>query len=199
MKDEYNDFLSLSKKEKLDEDYQIRSSNRNSDFLIMAPHGGSIEGGTSEIALSIAGDDFSFYLFEGIKRRNNKILHITSARFDEPQAIDMAKNCESILTIHGESSDEKVVYIGGLNSKFKKKISDSLIEAEFTVGVNENPALDGKSRSNICNYGRSRAGVQLELAHGLRHSFFTSLSPTGRKTVTPEFNRFVGAIRRALQ
>jgi phage replication-related protein YjqB (UPF0714/DUF867 family) len=51
---------------------------------VIAPHGGGIEPGTSELATAIAGDDFSLYLFEGLKSAGNGELHITSTNFDEP-------------------------------------------------------------------------------------------------------------------
>jgi phage replication-related protein YjqB (UPF0714/DUF867 family) len=44
---------------------------------VIAPDGGSIEPGTSEIALKIAGLDFSFYAFEGRRKQHNNCLHIT--------------------------------------------------------------------------------------------------------------------------
>jgi phage replication-related protein YjqB (UPF0714/DUF867 family) len=51
---------------------------------IIAPHGGKIEPGTSEIAAAIAGDDYSLYRFQGLRDRPREELHITSAKFDEP-------------------------------------------------------------------------------------------------------------------
>ena len=35
------------------------------------PHGGGIEPGTSEVADAIAGEEFSFYAFEGLKSSDN--------------------------------------------------------------------------------------------------------------------------------
>lgn len=43
------------------------SENRRAPVAIIAPHGGSIEPGTSEIAATIAGDSQSFYAFEALR------------------------------------------------------------------------------------------------------------------------------------
>ena len=47
------------------------SSNRGSLVAIIAPHGGKIEPGTSEIVRSIAAEDYNFCAFEGIKPAGN--------------------------------------------------------------------------------------------------------------------------------
>jgi phage replication-related protein YjqB (UPF0714/DUF867 family) len=44
------------------------------EFAVIAPHGGAIEPGTTEVAEAIAGDRFSFYTLEGVKTRDNKRL-----------------------------------------------------------------------------------------------------------------------------
>ena len=58
------------------------------------------------------------------------------------------------------------------------------------------PHLAGEAPGNICNRGRSGAGVQLEIAAGLRASFFRHLSPRSeREHKTEAFGRFVDAVR----
>ena len=61
----------------------------------MAPHGGGIEPGTTEIAEAVAGHEHTFYSFSGVKARGNSVLHITSSRFDEPEGIAIAKEFKS--------------------------------------------------------------------------------------------------------
>ena len=63
MEDTYKDFKSLSAVEKEGKDFQIWSNKIKSRIAIVAPHGGGIEPGTSEIAKYIAGDDFTCYSF----------------------------------------------------------------------------------------------------------------------------------------
>ena len=83
--------------------------------LILAPHAGGIEPGTSESARAIAAEDHSLYLFEGIKPAGNKDLHVTSSRFDEPQCLAMLERAGHVVTVHGERRDGKVTFVGGLD------------------------------------------------------------------------------------
>ena len=65
---------------------------------MVAPHGGLIEVGTSEIAHIIAGSEYSLFSFEGLKPYGaNRDLHITSHQFDHPDCLAMAARSESII------------------------------------------------------------------------------------------------------
>jgi phage replication-related protein YjqB (UPF0714/DUF867 family) len=66
------------------------------------------------------------------------------------------------------------------------------------VKSHRNPRLQGLDRLNICNRGKRRAGIQLELSRGLRRSFFRSFSTAGRTTRTGRFDEFVAAVRDAI-
>ena len=44
----------------------VATERQGTTCLIMAPHGGKIEKGTSELASAIAATDYSLYLFEGL-------------------------------------------------------------------------------------------------------------------------------------
>lgn len=66
MPDRYTSFVDLAANERPDIDYRIRVVDRGSEIGILAPHGGWIEPGTSEIAEAIAGSEFSFYVFESL-------------------------------------------------------------------------------------------------------------------------------------
>ena len=87
MKDKYDSFSQLAKSETKGQDYRVCLVDRDSTTAVIAPHGGGIELGTSEVAEAIAADDFSFYAFEGIKSAGNRDLHITSTQFDEPACV----------------------------------------------------------------------------------------------------------------
>jgi phage replication-related protein YjqB (UPF0714/DUF867 family) len=66
--DTYRNYAALAENEKEDTDFRVCLYPRErSTLVIVAPHGRAIEPGTSEIALAVAGDDFSCALFEGIK------------------------------------------------------------------------------------------------------------------------------------
>jgi len=49
-----------------------------SAVAILAPHGGGIEAGTSEIARAVAGSEFNLYLFEGIRPSGNSTSRATA-------------------------------------------------------------------------------------------------------------------------
>ena len=197
--DRYLNFQQLENSETEGQDFAIRYSDRESKLLILGPHAGAIEPGTSEIVLSVADNDLSFYLFEGIKNGGNGVLHITSTNFDEPQALKMVKASEKVITFHGECSNRNVVYLGGRDEEFRNHLKHSLDAAGFTTKEHENPNLQGTSANNICNRCASGVGVQLELGKGLRRNLFKSLNSIGRINPTEELEKFTNAIRHGLK
>jgi phage replication-related protein YjqB (UPF0714/DUF867 family) len=200
MADKYANFSELAKNEVAGVDYGILLRRESSSFAIVTPHGGGIEPGTSEIASATAGEDLSFYAFEGLKSKDNTELHITSTRFDEPLCLALLKQSEVVITIHGEHSEEDGagVFIGGRDERLGRRIAVALRCAGFPVGKHKNPNLQGKEENNICNRGRSGKGVQLELSKNIREQMFSSLSRKGRQTTKPLFRRFFSALRSAL-
>jgi phage replication-related protein YjqB (UPF0714/DUF867 family) len=198
MADKYSSFSRLELGERRGLDYRVRTRKTDSVTTIIAPHGGAIEPGTTEIADSIAGEDFSFYSFEGIRPRQNDRLHITSSRFDEPRCLDLLKLSNRAISIHGENSSRKVVFLGGRDRSAMQRINASLRKAGFCVETHKNPQLQGRLPSNVCNRTVSGDGVQLELSRGLRKSFFETLSRKGRKKRSKSFFDFTEAVREAI-
>jgi len=199
MPDKYLNFAALASAEPAGS-FSISLRSTGNPVVIAAPHGGGIELGTSEIALAIAGDDLSYYLFEGKKARaqGNGDLHITSTNFDEPQCLALLRAANMVLTVHGEDSKTEVVFLGGLHTEMLNSIRTMLVSHGFIVREHSVPNLQGHPPRNICNIGRSGAGVQLELSHGLRRTFFKSLTRTGRKISTPRLLQFTNLIRYVL-
>jgi phage replication-related protein YjqB (UPF0714/DUF867 family) len=179
-------------------DFRVRSWQREGGTAVVALHGGRIEPGTSEIAEAIAGPDFSFYAFEGAKARHNGRLHITSTCFDEPRCLNLVANAERVVTIHGEDSRDKIVFLGGRDADALTRLRGTLERREFCVRIHRSPGLRGLDELNICNRGTRRAGIQLELSRGLRRSFFRSLSTAGSAARTERFYEFVAAVREAI-
>jgi len=135
--------------------------------LVVAPHGGMIEAGTSEIAASIAGGDCQLFCFEGLKPYGeNRALHITSHRFDHPRCLELASRSALVLSVHG-CLGESCLHVGGLDLEAAGRISLTLSAAGFDV---EWPSAryPGRHPSNICNRGMSGKGVQLEITYDLR-------------------------------
>ena len=169
MPDKYQNFAELATQEVLDKDYRIRiKSLPDSNVAILAPHGGSIERRTSEIASDIAGNEHNLYLFEGLDPNGTfDTLHITSHRFDEPQCLALVANIDTVVTVHGCAGKQQFVYVGGLDLALKAAIEKAI----NAVGIhieNHNPQFQGRHARNICNRGASGRGVQIELSDGLR-------------------------------
>jgi phage replication-related protein YjqB (UPF0714/DUF867 family) len=187
---EYGDFTELSKYQHEFKDYARRLSIRNSNIAIIAPHGGGIEPGTSEIANAIANSTFSFYAFEGIKSRGNSILHITSVYFDEPLCVQLIEKTDTVVAIHGCEGKTESIYIGGLDRDLVLRTSIRLSSQGFIVST-ESKEYSGEHAQNICNKGHSGKGMQIEIAEGLRQRMFKGLGRRERKITTSIFDLFV--------
>jgi phage replication-related protein YjqB (UPF0714/DUF867 family) len=174
--------------------FQITVSDRNTPAVFVAPHGGKIEPGTTQIAIAIAQNDFSIYAFDGRKAFDNADLHITSTRFDEPMALALVARSEYCITIHGARGAEELVFLGGLHQELKALLRDRLIKAGFEPAESSDPDLQGTNPLNICNRGASRAGVQLEIMRGLRDALTDQSNPDAPCRLAS----FVGAVRGAI-
>jgi len=197
MSDRYDSYEQLRRNEELDKDYRIAWRKGKTNLVIIAPHGGNIEPGTTEIADAVAGKDHSFYSFVGIKSAGNGDLHITSTSFDEPHGSHMVKESMNVLAIHGCKGGRQIVYLGGLDIALKERIRDALTRVGFQAGEHDNPELRGIHKYNICNRGKRGKGVQLELSFDLRRKMFHSLRAKGRDSKTDLFDDFVLAVRKA--
>lgn len=166
-KDTYAGYDELAKHEKVDTDYRIAVSDAGSAVTIIAPHGGRIEPGTSEIARRIATRDYNCYCFSGMKICNNSRLHITSHNFDEPAAIKLISTSDIVIAIHACTGTTGLVYLGGLDTPLKKSIAAELQARGVGVSL-KNSRFKGANPGNICNRGRTGKGVQLEITRDLR-------------------------------
>ena len=197
--DMYRNFAELGEAEREDIDFRIFAVKREgSTTAIVAPHGGAIEPGTSEVVKVVANDDLSVAIFEGIKPENNKSLHITSTNFDEPRCVELVQESDTVVAIHGEASSELFVFLGGRDAELGAQLKAALDRYGYAVKIHGNPDLHGLAAENICNRGRHGVGVQLELSSGLRRTFFQSLTDKGRKKPTDELVRFATAVREGL-
>ena len=196
--DQYRCFAELQKYETFGEDYRIDWRKGTSSLAIMAPHGGGIEFGTDPIAQSIADPENTFWAFKGIKKTGNRILHITSTRFDVPDALKITLAAQTVITIHGCHGEASVVHIGGRHSELKSQIRQSLCLAGFNAEISIKPTLRGENPANLCNRCMSGSGVQLEITKGLRKTMFPSYEGRDIKKKTERFFRFTNAVKTAL-
>jgi len=190
MTSSYRSFDELKRQETEGQDYQVRVQRRNGRVLIMAPHGGKIEPMTSEIAEAIAKDDHSFYSFEGLKTEGNSTLHIESHLFDEPRALQAIEKADIVLTVHGQlDHKEEFIMVGGLNVDLRSEIKRQLEAAGFRTRA-PTEGLQGIDPENICNRGRWKGGVQLEISRKVRDSL---------RTAPDRLQGFADAVRKAIR
>lgn len=176
--------------------FEIVTRATPSGIAIIAPHGGKIEFLTSELTKAIAGDEFSFYSFEGKLKKHNARLHITSENFDEPKAKEIVQNSAVIVALHGradkccgEANDPETIWLGGLDRDLIHATADSLALAGFKSTSNQK-YLKGEKPNNVCNRGSTGAGGQLEIPFSLRKAL---------ENDRESFSAFVEAIRKAIK
>jgi phage replication-related protein YjqB (UPF0714/DUF867 family) len=179
VQDKYASFADLEAGETHNEDYRINMYERAAArALIIAPHGGSIEIGTSELATLIAGEEYSLFTFDGLKERGrNRDLHITSHNFDHPDCVALAARHSVVLTVHGCKGDSSQIYVGGLDTELSILITERLRAAGFPT-TSHGHKYPGRNRLNICNRGARGRGAQLELTLDLR-------APVNRALIAP--------------
>jgi phage replication-related protein YjqB (UPF0714/DUF867 family) len=151
--------------------------------LLIAPHGGGIEPGTSEIMRAVANlGGWAWYDFAGFLRQGNKeSLHIASTRFNEPTLLALLPQTRFVVSFHGaDTAGQALAYVGG---KWKQG-RDALVEAinstaaehglraiDSTVGTVA-PHLRGLDDNNLTNRGKSGEGVQIEFSREARNLLF---------------------------
>jgi phage replication-related protein YjqB (UPF0714/DUF867 family) len=164
--------------------------------LLVAPHGGGIEPGTSEILRSfVEVGGWAWYEFAGFLRKGNKeALHISSTRFDEPTLKSMLPQAGFVITFHGSSeSGEPSVYVGGKWKLGRQTVIESINSCAKEHGIRATDAVDdagaaqlcGLDDANITNLGRRTEGVQLEFSRGARNLLFppdSSREARGRRS-----------------
>lgn len=193
---------------------------------ILAPHGGGIERGTSELCLAVAGYHpanlpqvppagvtYDYWMFEGIRETGNAALHVTSTGCDDGVAISLCAGSLNGLSVHGFDpepgfpQDEQIVLVGGANLPLKELLLAGLRDADIkALSAGTGGELDGDDPCNIVNRTllvgdppRPLGGAQLELSTPLRDAMFTENTRSRRRhTTTQVFWTFVAVCRDAL-
>jgi phage replication-related protein YjqB (UPF0714/DUF867 family) len=201
MADKYTCWSELAKENSTPAHFVIHSLfNGSATWLVAAPHGGGIEPGTTEIAKTIADRSFGFYSVEGTKQTGNRILHITSHRFDEPTFNEAVRQHDRVLAIHGcddvDRSPGVLVWVGGADGTLVKRAIATLTSAGYAARADS--YTPGAEAANLCNRGRAGGGLQFELAEALRSRFFENLTRAGRRRPTDALPRFAVVVRELL-
>ena len=192
--DKYRNFEELKANES-PFNFSVFSKEQDSDVLILAPHGGGVEGGTSELAKELS-ETYSTYLFEALKTPGAFDLHLTSTNFDEPQALEMLKEHEFTLSLHGYASNDQHVLVGGTDRNKAEAITITLNNAGYSAELlDEGTRLSGSSPNNVANKNKTGKSIQLELSTGLRKSMFNTFSLKGRSGTRNEtFYNFIDTL-----
>jgi phage replication-related protein YjqB (UPF0714/DUF867 family) len=187
---------------------------------IIAPHGGGIEFGTSELCLAIAGYHpatlvvtpgtgvtYDYWMFEGLRADNNSELHVTSTNCDDGVAFSLCAGVLNVLALHGLDAaqaglpdDAQTVLVGGRNETLKRLLLREFETADLdAIDAVDHDALNGDEVTNITNRTLLGMGGHLELTGPLRKAMFDDDSRPQRKhTTTKVFWDFVAACRNAL-
>lgn len=187
--DKYRNFNDLRQYEREGVAFAIRMEPGVMPAAVIAPHGGKIEPGTSEVVAAIAAHTYNLYCFEGRKRRANRNLHIMSTNFDEPQCLELVTRCDVVVAVHGLKGAREGVDIGGRDHELRDQIRENLRSVGFRARVSTHGSYAAVIRYNICNRGRTGVGAQLEITQGLRDAL---LADKARLDV------FADAVRRAI-
>ncbi|ARG65664.1 poly-gamma-glutamate hydrolase family protein [Staphylococcus epidermidis] len=197
--DKYQSMTQLEKETTEGVDWRKDTKNTGNQVLIVAPHGGSIEQGTTELTKALADKgNYDYYSFEGIRPKNNSELHVTSTHYDDPTLNQMIKNRTATISIHGASGTEEIIYLGGPRSDLRNAIEKQLVGCGFTVKVPPE-YLGGQNNKNFINKEDNNTGVQLELTTALRKAFFkngdtSTKNRTNKENWTPTMEAFINAL-----
>lgn len=187
---------------------------------IIAPHGGGIEAGTSELCLAVAGyhpatlaatpaagPTHDYWMFEGIRSSGNADLHVTASNCDDTPALSVAAGALNVVALHGCTpgtaglpANAQAVAVGGRNAAFRTALINAYTAAGFTAfdatGI---AALAGTAPANIVNRTLLGMGAQLEITTPLRTAMFgTNTVAQRRNTTNTVFWDFVAATRAAI-
>jgi phage replication-related protein YjqB (UPF0714/DUF867 family) len=173
--DLYPDYAALSAHAREGKDYRIEIVDRTNPVTAIAIHGGRIEAGSDEAAKIVAGQDWNVYAFVAVKPEHNRDLHLTSAHFDEPRALALARRSDRCVSMHGFAleGERKVACVGGGGAKLAKAVFDELKTRAPSIEV-EYPCerFGGATAANIVNRC-AHPGVQIEMSPALRKKLGT--------------------------
>ena len=174
--DHYRSFAELAARNISGVDYSLEVKDTESKILVMSFHGGLIEPGTTELGAAISEGKFDFYTFKALKKGEmheptltSSTLHLTSARYDEPELLKLTAVSDFCLGLHGFGGEEADFCVGGGNAKERKVLVARLTKAYPDLKSCElccDP-FNGVSSKNPINKCRQQ-GVQVEMSPKVR-------------------------------
>ncbi|MFI8825539.1 poly-gamma-glutamate hydrolase family protein [Streptomyces sp. NPDC053431] len=180
---------------------------------VIAPHGGGIEAGTSELCMAVAGYkpfdhgidpstvavagevQRDFWMFEALTHSSDQ--HITSTNCDDPAALAVCANNLYAVSLHGFSdASQRKIIIGGRDERLKRNLAASFEKCGITpytgnIGWNvivevaaAGDPINGDDPANIVNKTRTGAGAQLEISTAMREAMFGDFSTGSQRRST---------------
>jgi phage replication-related protein YjqB (UPF0714/DUF867 family) len=185
---------------------------------ILAPHGGGIEPGTSELCLAVAGYHpanlpvtppagvtYDYWMFEGVREGDNAVLHVPSIGCDDGMALSLCAGSMNALALHGFRpepelpADTQIILVGGRNRILKEYLLEGFADTDLEAVAAQQGELDGDDPLNIVNRTLDGQGAQLELSTPLRDAMFgENTRPRRKHTTTQVFWTFVAVCRDAI-
>jgi phage replication-related protein YjqB (UPF0714/DUF867 family) len=192
------------------------TDNPEGQKIILAIHGGGIEGGTSEIALAVAGYHpatfaqatdclglHDLWIFEGLLADQNRQLHVTSTNYNDLIALQLVQISRRCLSLHGlsDAPGSADIQIGGLDTELSSIVLQELTAAGISAAISTDLGTNGNDLKNICNKTTTSAGVQLEMVATYRESLFAPGCNTRelrKNNTSANFIKLVTALRKAM-
>ncbi|MCJ1661261.1 poly-gamma-glutamate hydrolase family protein [Staphylococcus sp. NRL 18/288] len=203
-KDHFRSMTQLFANTKEGVDWKKEIKKTGSNVIIVAPHGGNIEKGTTELTKMVAKHNhYDYYSFTVLSQQNPEKFHVTSSHYNDPTLLNMVKSKDFAVSIHGAKGDKPVIYLGGLDTELKEAIKQQLLKQHFTVKIAPS-YLGGDLKQNFVNRDFKDKGVQLELTTAFRKSLFINedMSPKSRankKNWSPVMYKFSDALDKAIK
>jgi phage replication-related protein YjqB (UPF0714/DUF867 family) len=189
------------------------TSSPVSSTAVIAPHGGGIEAGTSELCMAIAGytpfdantdpgsaavpgePQRDYWMFEALA--NSSAQHVTSTHCDDPAALAVCASNLYAVSLHGfDDTAAKKIIIGGRDERLKRNLLAAFTKYGLTsptthadrdvtvVLAGATDPINGDDPANIVNRTRTGAGAQLELSTALRRAMFGDFSGGAKRRTT---------------
>jgi phage replication-related protein YjqB (UPF0714/DUF867 family) len=172
--------------------------------LLVAPHGGGIEPGTSEILRAVVElGGWAWYEFAGFLRKGNKeSLRIASTRFDEPTLLTLLPQTDFVVTFHGAGgTSDQITTLSGSWEAGRATLAAAMNATTAVHGVRAvNTTGPSMEIADIINRGKRAQGVRLEFSRGARNNLFPpDCSREARGRRSPRLDALAQAIHGGLE
>lgn len=200
----YQDLSSLVMDLTKDVDYAFEIMDRGEAISIISIHGGTIEPLCSLLAAAISAETHNLYDLRGLlPMPEGAELRISPGRFQEMRLRGLLQHSQVAVAIDGVAGDVPFVGLGGRNRQLRAMLFDHLSKAGFetrpSVGV-----VAGHNPKLYYNWP-THGGVGIQVSRGLREQMAVGDLDAvwdeeihGVATMTETYDRFVGAVRAAL-